>query len=132
MSKEKIVTLTNFIGNSQLISILDGCKSEEKEYFKNKINEIYQIVSSMPKVYEQDGKGDKAVAYLHYFTKGMNWYITERDISDEQLQAFGLVSMDIDYPELGYIPINNLLSFGVELDLNWTPKTIKEIKKELK
>lgn len=130
--KEKIKYLQNFINPFQLKILVENLTGEEKEYFKNKIDEIYNIVNTMPKVYEQDGKGGDAIVYLHYFAKGMDWFITEKDLSDEQSQAFGLVSMDIQYPELGYIPIDNLLRFGVELDLNWTQKTLKEVKKELK
>ncbi len=130
--KEKIKYLKYFINPLQLKILTENLNSDERGYFKSKINEMFNIVTTMPKVYEQDGKGDDAIVYLHYFAKGMDWFITERDLSDEQFQAFGLVSMDIEYPELGYIPINNLLRFGVELDLNWTSKTLKEVKKELK
>ena len=80
----------------------------------------------MPRGYEQDGKGDSAIAYLHYFTGSCDWYITERDTTDEQHQAFGLA--DLGYgPELGYISVQELIENGAELDLYFEPKPLKEI-----
>ena len=61
-----------------------------------------------------DGKGDDAVVYLHYFRGGMDWYITEKDMEEEQHQAFGLA--DLGYGgELGYISIQELIDNGVSL-----------------
>ena len=31
---------------------------------------------------------NKAVVYLYYFKGSADWYITEKDMEDEQLQAF--------------------------------------------
>ena len=46
----------------------------------------------MPKSYETEGQGKEAIVTLHYFTGSWDWYITEKDKEEEQLQAFGLVS----------------------------------------
>ena len=79
----------------------------------------------MHKVYEQGGKGDAAIVHLHYFTSSGDWYITERDTSVAQHQAFG--SADLGYgPELGYISIAELIANGAELDIHWTPRTLGE------
>jgi hypothetical protein len=124
--------LRQFIGDSQLQCLAQGCRSEEKQYFIDKLCEMVAVVESMPKTYDQDGLGDKAVAYLHYFTSGCDWWITEKDKetadSPGQHQAFGLASLNGDDPELGYISIVELLESGAELDLHWTPKTLAEIK----
>ncbi len=82
----------------------------------------------MPKTYEQDGKGDDAVVYLHYFRGDMDWYITEKDMEAEQHQAFGLADLGMGFPELGYINISELIDNNVELDLYWEPKTLREVK----
>ena len=89
--------------------------------------ELGKLFETMPKTYEQDGFGDQAVVHLHYFLGRMNWYITERDIEDEQLQAFGLADLG-QGGELGYICIQELIENGVELDLHWTPISLKAIK----
>lgn len=116
-----------FISAAQLQIIGDGCRGEEKAFFKAKLVEMGERVSTMPKTYEQDGKGDQAVVYLHYFHGGADWYITERDMEDEQLQAFGYA--DLGYGgELGYISIEELVANGVELDCYWTPRTLAEVK----
>jgi len=84
------------------------------------------IVEHMPKTHETDGQGLNAVAHLHYFTPGADWYITERDMEADQLQAFGLA--DLGYGgELGYISIVELLECGAELDLHWTPTKMADI-----
>jgi hypothetical protein len=96
--------------------------------------ELSRLVSRMPKTYEQDGQGEHATIHLHYFTAGADWYITEKDAetADEpgQHQAFGLA--DLGYgAELGYISLVEILASGAEIDLNWTPKSIGELKRSL-
>ena len=49
-------------------------------------------------------------------------------MEDEQLQAFGLADLFGDGGELGYVSIEELKSVGAEMDLYWTPKTLREIK----
>ena len=123
--------LKGFISNSQLKAIETGCRGEEKEFFFDKVVEMAKVVSGMPKTYEQDGLGDKAIVSLHYFSGNSDYFITEKDMGtpDEpgQHQAFGLTDIGCG-SELGYISIVELLKNGVELDLYWTPKTIGEIK----
>ncbi len=83
----------------------------------------------MPETYGQNGMGDQAVVYLHYFCNAGDFYITEKDSDpdgDGQIQAFGLA--DLGYPELGYISIQEIISAGVELDINWSPVTLEQIK----
>jgi hypothetical protein len=90
----------------------------------------------MPKTGEQDGKGEQATAYLHYFAGGQaSWYITEKDAGSPdddpgtgQIQAFGLADLFGDGGELGYISIAEILENGGELDFHFTPKTLAEIR----
>lgn len=118
--------LRHFIGASQLAAIASACRGEEKDFFLSKLCELAAQVQAMPKVYEQDGLGESAVAYLHYFTGSCDWHITERDTSEAQHQAFGLANLGYG-PELGYISIAELIEHGAELDLYYTPKPLKEI-----
>lgn len=122
-------TLCTFIGREQLSVIADACRGEERDFFFDKLREYAERVTAMPKVYEQDGKSDQAVVYLHYFLGDMDFYITERDISEEQLQAFGY--SDLGYgPELGYVSIEEITSNGVELDLHWRPRPWAEVNRK--
>ena len=117
-----------FIGAEQMSAIIEGIRGEEGQFFKDKLCELSALVTSMPKTHEQDGKGNQAVAYLHYFTGGCDWYITEKDSEEEQFQAFGLA--DLGYGgELGYISLVELLEAGAELDLHFAPRTLAEVRK---
>lgn len=120
--------LDHFVEPNELKCLRASQRGEEGEFFRTKLKELELLVRTMPKIYEQDGMGDQAVVQLHYFKGGFDWYITERDTTDEQMQAFGMACMHED--ELGYICIAELIANGVELDIYWTPKTLAEVKSE--
>lgn len=135
-----ITSLGNLLGKSQLAAVKSLMSGEEAQFFIDKMVELDHIAQTMPKSYEQDGKGDQAIAYQHYFRGGSDWYITEADKgadddgpNDKNTQAFGFTVLngDVENAEMGYINIRELTSFNVELDFHWTPKTIGEIKKSL-
>lgn len=121
--------LRNFLGKAQMMVLARGCTGEESAYFKKTLADLALLFSTMPKTYAQEDKGDQAVVHLHYFMGAMDWFITERDLSDEQLQAFGLCDLGMGYPEMGYVCIPEITAAGAELDLHWKPKTLAEIKK---
>ncbi len=126
---DALKALREFIGHDQMRVLAMNCRSEEGEWFKDRLAELASLVETMPKTYETDGQGDKAVAQLHYFTSGWDFYITEKDVNPGQHQAFGLVAgCEV---ELGSISIAELLSCGAELDLYWEPKPIGAIRAEL-
>jgi hypothetical protein len=124
------LNLNQFIGASQLSVMRTACRGEEGEHFKALIENLKMQIASMPKTYETDGMGNDAPVTLHYFRGGSDWYIVERDIEAEQLQAFGFACLngDHDNAEFGYINIEELIKYGVELDLYYTPETIGQIK----
>lgn len=129
-TKAKLEAIKEFMGDAQYSILRKAIQNADHE-FKDVIDGLYKTITTMPKTYEQDGKGDKAVAYLHYFNSGSDWYITEKDMGDEQIQAFGLVSLNGDYPELGYINIQELAKLDIELDFYFDPITIGEAKAKL-
>jgi len=120
-----LAQLRGFIGTAQLQAIGQVCYSEEKQFMFAKLAEMAEIVTTMPVTYDTDGQGQQAIAQLHYFTGGCDWYITERDQETEQLQAFGLANLGYG-GELGYISIVEILESRAELDLYWTPKPISQ------
>jgi len=122
--------LTNFLAPQQAKVLKDLIKGEEGLFFAEKVQQLEYKIKTMPQTYETDGQGDKAIAHLHYFIGGCDWYITEKDMEDEQHQAFGLAS--IQEVELGYISIEELKTNNVEIDLHFEPTTIGELKKKLK
>jgi len=91
-----------------------------------------EIRKVIPKLYAQDGKGDRAIAYVKFFTPWSNWtwYATEFDGEDT---FFGLV---VGFEtELGYFSLKELSEVAgpcgmkVERDLYFTPKSLSELEK---
>jgi len=124
--------IREFMPLSQKGMIIEACKGEEKEFFFSKLVEMDDLISNMPETYEQDGKGDQAIAYLHYFKGSLDFYITEKDCDpdgDGQIQAFGLANLGYG-AELGYISIVELIENDIELDLYFEPRTLAKIKEE--
>ncbi len=137
--KIKNVDLSHWIGDRQLSVLKTNCRGEEGEFFKNKIAEVVKTILTMPHTYQTEGQGDEAKASMHYFNGGSDWWIVEKDVGDPedpvkgvQCQAFGLalVNGDREMSEVGYINIGELIENHVELDLYWTPKTLREVKEE--
>lgn len=122
-AKAALAELTRFIGRSQIEALWILLRGEERQFFADKICELRDLIENMPRTYEQEGKGNDSVIYLHYFIGNCNWYITEKDCGKEQLQAFGIA--DLGYgPEYGYISIEELLENGVELDFHYRQRTV--------
>lgn len=122
----------------QRLVIQRALKGEEKLFFVEMLSGLRERIEAMPMSYETDGQGDDAIAYLHYFLGGIDAWITEKDKGEaallpcecyEQLQAFGKVCLtgDKEDAELGYVSIQEMIENGVELDLYWTPKKLKEV-----
>jgi hypothetical protein len=123
--------LKHFIPPHQFELILDLMKGEEGAFFKTKLDDLTTVITNMPNPGETDGMGDQALVHLHYFYGGCDWWLTEKDNTDEQHQAFGFVNLgDPDNAELGYISLPELFSVNAELDLYWTPVLLEQIKKE--
>lgn len=123
--------LTDFIPAKQLRLIRQLEKGEEGALFTAKLAEVQAVIDSMPEIYGQDGKGREAIIYLHYFGGCFDGWVTEKDIDSEegQIQAFGYASFaGKDNAECGYLGIKEYISTpGIELDLYWTPKTVREV-----
>ena len=128
MNKEHIATLSNFIGRKQLAVMTEACKGEEGEFFLQKLEDLATVVEKMPEIRGTEGQGSDAIVHLHYFRGAADYHVTEKDITPEQIQAFGLCDLGMGFPELGYVPIQELLRYDFELDLYWEPKTMKEVR----
>lgn len=120
--------LKSFMPKMELDTIWQNCKGEEGQHFIDTLRTFSERIHSMPVIYETDGQGLDAIAYLHYFNGGMDWYITEKDkIKNEpQWQAFGLAAIGYE-PTLGYISIQELIQNNVELDLYFKPRPLNEL-----
>jgi hypothetical protein len=127
---EALATLRTLTTPEQCTVILAAARGEEGEHFREIIARIHATWQAMPKTYETDTQGRAALARLHYFIGGCDWWIVEKDADPDhagQVQAFGIADLGMG-TELGYISIPELLENGAELDLYYTtPKAIGEL-----
>jgi len=93
-----------------------------------------ELAQTLPKLYEQDNKGDDAVVYLKFFDpcSYWTWFVLEFDGVDT---LFGLVrGHEI---EIGYFSLKELqdcrgpLGIGIERDLYFKPTPLRKIQAEL-
>ena len=89
--------------------------------------------AEVPKLYAQDGMGNDAIVYAHFFGASWDWYMTEYDTSSDM--GFGLVHGFED--ELGYFSIaemeelSNTMPPKIEQDLYWEPTTLGVVRESL-
>ncbi len=155
---ELVEAVKPFFPELQLKVVIDHIFDSEhpdwmstRAHYIGVLQSFKEIFEKMPKTYdtepeesEDDDELDNptsnagdAIAYLHYFIGGCDWWITERDKEPEQLQFFGVADLGFGSPELGYISTVELLETrvqtpfgfmaGVELDFHWEPKALKDI-----
>jgi hypothetical protein len=126
---EALATLRTLTTPEQCAVILAAARGEEGEHFREIIDSIHTTWQAMPKTYETDAHGRAALARLHYFIGGCDWWIVEKDADPDragQVQAFGIADLGMGR-ELGYISIPELLENGAELDLYFKPQPIGEL-----
>ena len=124
----------HWISYSQRSALIYGLMGEESNFFVELLTTLKARIESMPQTYETEATDCKdKVIYLHYFGGSIDAWIAEKDIGDgtedlRQLQAFGLQSFSgLPEAEWGYVSIQELIDHGIELDLYWKPKTVKEL-----
>lgn len=119
--------ISQFVPKSQLshIEMVISKGSSDTEFFKRKLADLEDTILTMPKTYETDGQGSDALVVLKYFSSSADWFITEKDVGTEQLQAFGYTDLGNGMAELGYISIKDLVESGeVNIDMFWEPKPL--------
>ena len=113
---------------SQQIQFLN--EIEDPLESRDMLSNVVKAYQHIPSLYKQDGKGNNAVAYLHYFVGGIDWWVTEYDRSTGKM--FGLSNLNNDWT-LGYFDVsffkdNELSPFQKpELDFYFKYQTINEI-----
>lgn len=130
----------HWMGRSQRMAIAQAIRGEEGESFIDTLANLKYTIENMPRTYEtEEQKVQDRVVHLHYFGGSVDAWIVERDVGDSkyqaeigpQYQAFGPITLygeSIGGSKWGYISIQELIGNGVELDLYWTPKPVKEVK----
>ena len=123
-------SLEKIIPQNMLLSIKETKESWKRgdsddifEHYENLIEGYREI----PKLYYQDGKGKNAIVYLHYFSGGSDWYITELDKETNEGYGYVVLDGDTQNSEFGYINLNEFADSIVQLDLYWSFQTLNEI-----
>lgn len=84
-------------------------------------------LKNIPALYEQDGKGEKAVVHLLVKLRNFVWLITEYNPEEELF--FGFVCLDdVEMAEIGYISKSEL----EDLEENYPSITAEKIEMTLK
>ena len=120
--------LKTLIGPAQRAALWAALEGEERNHFADIVTRLVATWQAMPATYATESLGRAAVAHLHYFLGGADWWIIEKDSDPDnagQVQAFGIADLGMG-PELGYIRIPELEA-GTELDFYCEPKTVAEI-----
>lgn len=127
---EPLRKLKGYIGGPQLRCVQSLLRGEEGDFFADKMIELAATVEEMPKLYEQDGKGDDAIVYLHYFRGSADWWILEKSDEAGSTEVYGYADLFKDgfSAELGYIDVADVSS-NAELDFHWRRQTLGEVKK---
>jgi hypothetical protein len=122
--------LATLTGPLQRTTLLRFLKGKEGEHYENALANVSRVWDAMPKTYETEGQGRAAVAHLHFFVGGCDWWIVEKDSDTDgvgQIQATGIADLGLGCREMGYISIPEILDCGAELDLYYQPATVGEI-----
>lgn len=124
-----IKTLLKFMPTSQAKCFLLGIQSTECKYYEDVAEKINQIINNAPALYETDGLGEAIKPVLHYFWGSVDIFVTE--IDKETNEHFGYTSLGHGYLESGYINLEYIFKEIplLNLDFNFSPKTILEYKK---
>jgi len=113
-----------FIPFSERIAVSDMPEDVSIPLLEN----VKQALADIPRLYAQDGKGKNSIVYLHYFTGGSDWYITELDKDTKEGFGYAVLNGDYQNSEFGYMPISQFTKAeNLELDLHWKYKTVNQI-----
>jgi len=129
---EMMVIFKSITPRAEYRAVLEGMRGEEGAYFAETVEKMVNVWKAMPVTYGTDGQGREALAGMHYFTGGCDWWIVEKDSDtdgDGQIQAFGVADLGQGCREIGYINLVELLAAGAELDFHYTPMTVGDILK---
>lgn len=94
-----------------------------------------EILSKIPALYEQDGKGDDAKVFVKFFTPWSNWTWFATEYDPEERLFFGLVKgfeTEVGYFSLDELEgINGPFGLKVERDIRFPigEKTIADARK---
>ena len=103
--------LRGFIGKAQSATLQELSSGEEGAYFLEVVEKLAKLIAETPQTHGSPLRGDARLATLHYFVRGYDFYLIEKDMGcpsdgpeDFQSQAYGLVFMN-GHSEIGYVSL---------------------------
>lgn len=125
MNQKTIETIRPYVSRGQLAVMRGTIEHTETS------DRLAETLRHMPSIYSQEEVGEMAIVHLHYFRGASDWWLTEKNSAEE---AFGFVCLNgwKDSAECGYVSIEELVAGGVDCDLFWTPKTLREVMAEVR
>lgn len=129
-NQENIKTILQYMPQSQAQCFIEGFMGAEQTHFTGIADKISNVIKQAPAIYETDGLGEEVKPVLHYFYGNVDIYVTEIDKSKYN-QHFGYTSIGHGSLDAGYIDLDYIFNEIplINLDFNFTPKTIAEYKK---
>lgn len=121
---QKLDLLKSWVSEAQFAVLESYAESDELDGHLETVSRVYDQIKSLPKLAETDGQGRNAMAILHYFMAGSDWYFTE---ADDRNDGFGYASINGQDLESGYLSASEITGNGAELDLNFTEVKIAEL-----
>lgn len=106
---------------------------QDREALTTKRGRGYQflpdsVARTIPAINATEGQMEDAIARVHYFSGGSDWFVTEYD--PETGEAYGWAELVSGGGEFGYLHLPELARvrvFGilpVDRDLDWEPMTV--------
>lgn len=108
--------------------------AKEAQFYQQQFIDLAEYIEVLPETYEQDGQGDEAIVYLHYFCHGSHWFIIEKDIARSVKQMFGYAFLngDVEMAKSRCISIEEITQDGAQLDLYFVPCSLGLVKEDIK
>ena len=119
--------LRPWLSKAQMYFFTMNLVGEEGGYYADKAVELRALIESVPALYHYEDSGEPAMARLHYFRGGTDFYLAETEGASGASYGFGVLGGDYLNAELGYSRAIDLASVGLELDFHYKPEPLADI-----
>lgn len=129
-----LVLLKQMLPASQMdavnYAVADARRQGETSDLEEVMPGVVAMLRRCPALYTQDNVADPMV-YLHYFSSGSDWLVTEANPEKRMLFGFAVLNGDTYFGELGYASVEQFDLTMVNLDFWWKPIPLSAAKHKL-
>ena len=124
-----IQILSLFICAGQLEHIIKEAVNSDE--FSNNVERQQSTFEEMPTACKGAVVNNNTTVHLHYFLGNMDWFITHKSTNKHNVGCMhGYICYESGHHVTSYtISISSILKAGAELDLEWEPMPLWEVKK---